>query len=219
LEFFNSAFFNFDFPEFVARLALGNVLERAEFLALHEWTATFSFTEFRLLAIWVAFHFLEVRTLIALANLLLQTALLWSSWNSDAFLARIAASALGRRILQWNALLLGTTTFVLCLLQFLARFAFDGLEFAVIWLDILTFKGFAATILHLNQFLAGLAFWLDDFGTDSPNASVMGTFAFVVCVEFVLLLVLLTFQLGVQFWASAAFGPTGFQLHLLLIII
>ena len=48
-----------------------------------------------------------------------------------------------------------------------------------------------------------LAFWLDDLGTDSPDASVVWAFASVVGVEFVLLLILLALKAGVELWASA----------------
>lgn len=197
MELFDAAFFDFDFPELVAGLALGDVLKRAELLALHEGAAAGSLPEFRLFAIRIAFQLLEVRALDALAHLLLQAATLWTGVDSDAFLTGAAFAALRGRVLKRDALLLSASALVGRLLQFLTGFAFNWLEFAVIWLHVLTFKSFTTAILHLYQFLAFFAFRLDDFGTDGPDASQMRAFASVVRVEFGLLLVLLALDFAI----------------------
>lgn len=121
-------------------LALRNVLERTELLALHEGTTARSLSELGFFAIRITLQLFEVRTFDAIADLLLQAASLRSSVDADAFLTRIALSALGRWVLERNALLLGTAAFILGLLQFLAWFAFNRFEFAVIWLDILALE-------------------------------------------------------------------------------
>lgn len=180
LELFDSAFFNLDLPEFVTGFALRNGPKRAELFALHEGASARGFAEFRLLAVGIAFELLEVRTFLPLANALFQTASFRSGWHIHAFLAGIALSALRRRVLKRAALLLGTTAFVLRLFQFLALFAFDRFELAMVGLNVLTFESFTATIVHFDQLLAFLASGLDDFGTDFPNASEVGTFASVV---------------------------------------
>ena len=51
-----------------------------------------------------------------------------------------------------------------------------------------------------------LASGLDDFGTDFPNASEVGTFAFVISVELVLSLVLLADDVVVERRTLAAFS-------------
>lgn len=140
MELFDSAFFDFDFPEFVTGLALRDVLERTQLLALHEGTTAWSFSEFRLLAIRIAFQLFEMRAFNALTDLFLEAASLNSGGDSDAFFARITLSTLGRWVLKRSTLLLGTAAFILGLLQFLALFAFNRFEFAVVGLDILALE-------------------------------------------------------------------------------
>lgn len=214
-ELFDAAFFDLDLPEFVAGLALGDGLERAQLLALHEGAAALGLAVFRLLAIRVAHDLFEVGAFRAFADALLQVTPFGSGLDVDALFAGRAAAALRGRVLERDALLLRTSALVLRLLQFLTRLAFDRFQLAVIRLNVLTFKGFATTIIHFDDFLAFLASRLLDFGTDFPNASEMGTFAFVVGVKLVLPLVLLAEEVVVERSAfTAAARSPRLQLYL-----
>lgn len=197
-ELFDAAFFDLDLPEFVAGLALGDGLERAQLLALHEGAAALGLAVLRLLAIRVAHDLFEVGAFHAFADALLQIAPFGSGLDVDALFAGRAAAALRRRVLERDALLLRTAALVLRLLQFLTRLAFDRFQLTVVRLNVLTFKGFATAIIYFNEFLTFLASRLHNFGTDFPNASEMRTFAAVVGVKLVLPLVLLAEEVVVQ---------------------